>query len=369
MRNERIYLAPPNVGEGEQEEVRKALSGGWVAPVGPSIDKFEEELAKRYVDRAAVALNSGTSALHLALVMSGVKNGDTVLVSSFTFAACANVVLYLGAKPVFIDSERETWNLDPNALSNYLASCDHVPKALIVTHLYGMPAKMKEVMRIAKKYGVIVIEDAAEALGAKLNEGEVGQMGDFGILSFNGNKIITTSGGGALICKKQEKQRAIYLATQANNGRLEYDHHEVGYNYRMSNILAGLGLAQLTQIDLFLMKKKAIFETYQRELNHYFDFLQEPQGFSSNRWLTTCVLKSDNREVMDLIHFLDEQNIETRRLWKPLHLHQAYDEYPFYGNKICEDLFNKGICLPSGTGLTEDEQGYVIETVSTWFQS
>jgi len=369
VNNQRIYLSPPNVGEEEQKKVQQTLASGWVAPAGPSIDEFEGNLARRYENREVVALNSGTSALHLALIMSGVERGDHVLVSSFTFAACANVVCYQGAIPVFIDSESDTWNLDPELLSGYLANCDQVPKALIVTHLYGMPAKIDEIARVSEAYNITVIEDAAEALGAKANQKEVGQMGDYGVLSFNGNKIITTSGGGALICKSGEKRRAIHLATQANDGWLEYDHKEVGYNYRMSNVLAGLGIAQLNKLQSFLDKKRRVFDRYQSELNEYFDFLVEPSGFFSNRWLTTCTLKDEGRDVVDLIRFLDGRNIETRRLWKPLHLHQAYRDYPFHGSGACEKIFNKGICLPSGSGLSDDQQNYVIDCVKSWLQS
>ncbi len=369
MKNQRIYLSPPNVSEEEQKKVQQTLASGWVAPAGPSIDEFEENLARRYESREVVTLNSGTSALHLALIMSGVERGDHVLVSSFTFAACANVVCYQGAIPIFIDSEGDTWNLDSKILSDYLADCDQLPKAIIVTHLFGMPAKMDEIVKVAKAYNVIVIEDAAEALGAKINEKDIGQIGDFGILSFNGNKIITTSGGGSLICTIEEKSRAIHLATQANSGKNEYDHHEVGYNYRMSNVLAGLGIAQLNRLESFVDKKRQIFDRYKGELNDYFDFLEEPTDFFSNRWLTTCTLKEERREIMALIQFLDKQNIETRRVWKPLHLHQAYRDFSFHGNGVCEEIFNKGICLPSGTGLINDQQEYVIKSIKTWFQS
>lgn len=369
MKNQRIYLSPPNVGEEEQKKVQQTLASGWVAPTGPSIDEFEENLARRYESREVVALNSGTSALHLALIMSGVEHGDHVLVSSFTFAACANVVRYQGAIPVFIDSENDTWNLDPEILFNYLTNCDQLPKAIIVTHLFGMPARTDEIIKIAKAHNVTVIEDAAEALGAKINEKDIGQIGDYGILSFNGNKIITTSGGGALICAREEKSRAIHLATQANSGKLEYDHHEVGYNYRMSNVLAGLGIAQLKRLESFVAKKRQIFDWYRSELNDHFDFLEEPTDFFSSRWLTTCTQKEERRGIMALIKFLDKRNIEARRVWKPLHIHQAYSDFSFHGKGVCEEIFNKGICLPSGTGLTNDQQEYVIDSVKSWFQS
>ena len=366
MNNQRIYLSPPNISSDEKESVVSVLDSGWVAPVGPKLDTFEAALSHRFGGRSVVALNSGTSALHLALILAGVTDGDTVLVSSFTFAACANVVLYERAVPVFLDSEEQTWNVDPEVLDSYLRSSYTVPKALIVTHLYGMPAQMEKIKSLCDHYGISVIEDAAEALGSKVNGMQVGSFTDFGIVSFNGNKIVTTSGGGALICSEAAKERAIHLATQANSGKYGYDHLEAGFNYRMSNVLAGLGEEQLKRLDEFVARKRTIFRTYASALEEHFYFNEEPVSTTSNRWLTTCLLRNKDLKRQDLILYLEKHNIETRLLWKPLHLHPAYDSAEFVGAGICEDLFQMGICLPSGTGLTSEQQDFVISAIHEW---
>ncbi|WP_436517041.1 DegT/DnrJ/EryC1/StrS family aminotransferase [Ekhidna sp. To15] len=367
MSTKYIYLSPPNITKTELTQVRKVMDSGWLAPVGPAIDEFEEKLQDKFQGKRVLSLNSGTSALHLALILAGVEDGDEVLVSSFTFAACANVVLYERAIPVFIDSDNRSWNLDPEILEKYLSTARKLPKALIITHLYGMPADIQRIVSIAHEYGVKVIEDAAESLGSAYEGKSVGDFGDFGILSFNGNKIITTSGGGALICNQKEWERGKHLATQANSGVFGYDHQEAGYNYRMSNILAGIGLAQLPKLESFIDKKRAIYQRYQDQLSQYFDFLNEPDGSFSNRWLTTVLVKMDGASMDDLISFLDKSGIESRRLWKPLHLHSAYDSSTFVGTGICEKIFEKGICLPSGSGLTNDQQQYVIDQLKSWF--
>lgn len=367
MSNKRIYLAPPNFSNEELDQVDQVITSGWLAPVGPAIDAFEEQLASRYSNKKVLALNSGTAALHLALILAGVEDGDEVLVSSFTFAACANVVLYERAIPVFLDSEEHTWNVDPQILEDYLSNVKKLPKALIVTHLYGMPAEIHQIASIARKYGVKVIEDAAEALGAQTNGIDVGGIGDFGVLSFNGNKIITTTAGGALICNEEGWERGKHLSTQANSGKYGYDHSEAGYNYRMSNVLAGIGLGQLSKLDTFVEQKRIIFQKYKERLSQHLDFLEEPAYCFSNRWLTTACLKDENRSVEALIQHLDDHSIEARRLWKPLHMHQAYLNSSFIGTGICEALFDKGICLPSGTGLTDDLQADVISRVIDWF--
>lgn len=366
MSKNRIYLSPPNIAGNELSILEEILDSGWVAPVGKAIDDFENQLAKKYEGRSIVAVNSGTSALHLAMILSSVGRGDDVLVSSFTFAACANVILYQGANPIFIDSEADTWNMDPDLVEGYLKSAKRIPKAVIVTHLYGMPAQIDQICDTAKEYGVKVIEDAAEALGTTINYKNVGCFGDFGVISFNGNKIITTSAGGILICDHHNRDKAIHLATQANSGRFGYDHREIGYNYRMSNVLAGLGLGQLEHLEDFIARKRAIYESYFQSLNDEFEFLGEPAGCFSNRWLSTTILKDPNRKVEDLIRYLDKEGIETRRLWKPLHLHGAYSNYNFVGSGVAENLFERGICLPSGTGLSKDDQNYVIDRIRKW---
>ncbi|MEO9485170.1 MAG: aminotransferase class I/II-fold pyridoxal phosphate-dependent enzyme [Ekhidna sp.] len=366
MNQQRIYLSPPDFSKSELNEVSKVFESGWIAPVGPAIDAFEAKLAEKYNDKSVLALNSGTSALHLALILAGVGDGDEVLVSSFTFAACANTVLYERAIPIFLDSDDVSWNLDPDVLLNYLSNAEVIPKALIVTHLYGMPADMKRIAGISKEYGIKIIEDAAESLGAMDDGVHVGGIGDYGIISFNGNKIITTSGGGALICSSEDWERGKHLATQANSGSFGYDHKEAGYNYRMSNVLAGIGLAQLTKLDSFVKRKRMIFEMYEDQLSGYFDFLQEPASMFSNRWLTTALLKEEGREIDELVVYLNGHEIESRRLWKPLHLHEAYHASVFIGEGVCEQIYRRGICLPSGCGLTVDQQQFVIDKIKDW---
>lgn len=366
MNKQRIYLSPPRLSDDELAKVMSVLDSGWVAPVGPAIDEFEARLGNNYPAKAVLALNSGTSALHLALILAGVVDGDEVLVSSFTFGACANVILYERAVPIFLDSEELSWNLDPDILEAYLASAQKLPKALIVTHLYGMPAQIERIVSIARKYDVKIIEDAAEALGSAINGQYLGCFGDYGIVSFNGNKIITTSAGGALICPKEDWDRGKHLATQANSGKFGYDHKEAGYNYRMSNVLAGIGLAQLSKLETFIKCKRSIHERYKNQLDKFFDFLEEPHNCFSNRWLTTALIKDKKKRIEDLIEYLDQKNIETRRVWKPLHLHEAYSEASFIGEGICERIFEKGICLPSGSGLSKDQQIFVINEIKSW---
>ncbi|WP_425391922.1 aminotransferase class I/II-fold pyridoxal phosphate-dependent enzyme [Ekhidna sp.] len=365
MNNKRIYLSPPNVDQEELDHITAALESGWVAPAGPLIDQFESNLSSM-LGREALALNSGTSALHLALILSGVRDRDRVLIGSHTFAACANVVLYERAVPVFLDSERETWNLDPATLEAYLENTDEKPKALIVTHIYGMPAQIEKICEIAKDYDVKVIEDAAESLGATVNRRQVGTFGDFGVLSFNGNKIITTSAGGALICSKEDKVRGMHLATQANSDQFGYDHKEAGYNYRMSNVLAAIGVSQLKKLESYIAVKRIIYKRYKAELNNHFHFPNEPMNHQSNRWLSTALTLDSSKDMQSLCSCLDENNIEARRFWKPLHMHDAYASAEFVGKGVCERLYESGICLPSGTGMTEQEQLYVIEKVKDW---
>ncbi len=367
---ERIYLSPPNIGNTEKELTMSALESGWVAPVGPSLDAFEEQLEKYFRGKSIALVNSGTSALHLALILAGVGDGDEVLLGSFTFAACANVVLYERAIPVFLDSEDQTWNLDPEILRAYLKKRSIIPKAVIVTHLYGMPAKIQEIKSICDEYGIYLIEDAAEALGSLVDDQPVGGFGNFGIISFNGNKIITTSGGGALVSKNEsDKERAIHLATQANSGIQEYNHLEAGYNYRLSNVLAGLGIAQFGRLDEFVQKKRAIFEIYREQLDDYLLFNKASSKAYTNRWLTAVILKDRNLDPRKLIDYLDDKNIESRLLWKPLHMHSAYDSAQFVGSGICEELFQSGICLPSGTGLTKEQQELVIAAILSWMEN
>jgi len=362
---ERIYLSPPNVDHEEEIALVSALQSGWVAPVGPHLDQFEEVLSAYYQGKKVLLLNSGTSALHLSLVLSGVGEGDLVLSSSMTFAACANVIAYQKAISVFIDSEQDTWNMDPKVLEDYLKSATTKPKAILVTHLYGAPARIAQLKNLSEKYGITLIEDAAESLGAFHHGKPVGTFGTFGIISFNGNKTITTSGGGALICDDEHYVKGLHLATQANQGNGEYLHDQVGYNYRMSNILASLGQSQFEKLKLFLKRKKEIFERYQTELSNHMDFPEEVKENQSSYWLTTAILKPG--KVRDLIQWLERNDIESRRLWKPLHLQEAFYNYEFVGEGVCEKLFHSGICLPSGSGLTYEQQSFVIHSIMEYF--
>jgi len=356
------------MGGGEQKFVKEAFETNWVAPLGPNVTGFETDL-QNYLDGdvSVAALSSGTSALHLALIMVGVSSGDEVICQSMTFSASANPIAYCGALPVFVDSEKQTWNMCPIALEEAIA--DRImkgkkPKAIIVVHLYGMPAKMDEIMAVAKKYDIAVVEDAAEALGSSYKGKACGTFGTFGILSFNGNKIITTSGGGALVCHSQEdKDKAIFLSTQARDNAPHYQHSHIGYNYRMSNIVAGIGRGQMEVLDKHIDYRRSNFAYYKQELNDIdgIYFLEEPIGYHSNRWLT-CILiepnKSISREHIRLA--LEKENIESRPLWKPMHLQPVFQSSQCYGADISSNLFENGLCLPSGSNLTKVDLDRVI---------
>ena len=368
MSDYKYFLSKPHIDVADLESVRKTMEDGWIAPVGPELNEFENKLEEHFPNKRVLATNSGTSALHLALCLSGVGEGDDVLVGSFTFAAAANVVRYQNANPIFIDSEPKSWNTDPNILDQYLKQCSKIPKALIVTHLYGMPADLNSILKVCNHYGVSVIEDAAEALGSKYHDQYLGGFGDFGIVSFNGNKIITTSGGGALISDSDNYVKAKHLATQANRGTHGYDHDQVGFNYRLSNVLAGLGLSQLSKLDDFVNRKQEIFRIYKSTLfNKFFSFQDDLANCSSNRWLTTPLLDEsilNQITTIDLVKHLDEVGIESRLLWKPLHLHKAYRSHPYVGTQVAETIFNRGFCLPSGVGLTNDELKLIANEVN-----
>lgn len=357
----------------EQFYIKEAFEANWVAPLGPNVNGFENEL-EAYLgrDMNVAALASGTSALHLGLILLGVKNGDEVICQSKTFSASANPITYLGAIPIFVDSEKDTWNLCPEQLE--LAVKDRIskgkkPKAIIAVHLYGMPYKVDEIREVADKYEIPILEDSAESLGSTYKGVKCGTFGDIAILSFNGNKIITTSGGGALVTNsKAVKDKAVFLSTQARDNAPHYQHSEIGYNYRMSNIVAGIGRGQMTILDNHVK---------QRRLNHMFymnafdgieeiRFLEEPSQMYSNRWLTTIQLPSYSiRE--GLREFLLKDNIESRPLWKPMHLQPIFKDSPAFINGISEDLFKKGLCLPSGSNLTEDDLNRVILGIKTYF--
>ncbi|MCF6182641.1 aminotransferase class I/II-fold pyridoxal phosphate-dependent enzyme [Lutibacter sp.] len=373
--NKKIWLSSPHMGGTEQKYVQEAFDTNWVAPLGPNVNEFEKAI-QNYIgqNKFVAALSSGTAALHLALVLAGVKQNDEVLCQSFTFSASANPIVYQGAKPIFIDSEKETWNMCPFALEDAIKnslSKGKKPKAIIVVHLYGMPAKMDEIKRIANLYNIVLIEDAAEALGSSYKGQKCGTFGDFGILSFNGNKIITTSGGGALICNDSEtKQKAIFLATQARDNAPHYQHSKIGYNYRMSNIVAGIGRGQMEVLDIRVNQRRAMHQFYTEIFKNRADIvvLEEPSSnFSSNFWLTTILLKSfEQRENLRL--YLEKQNIESRPLWKPMHLQPVFEKYQYFGTGISEELFSRGLCLPSGSNLNNQDKKRISENLLNFLE-
>jgi dTDP-4-amino-4,6-dideoxygalactose transaminase len=377
MNKEKIWLSSPHMGGKEQEFVKEAFDTNWVAPLGPNVDGFEKDLEQFTGAKHAAALSSGTSAIHLALVMLGVKAGDYVLCQSFTFSASANPIAYQGAIPVFIDSEKDTWNMSPEYLEQAiieLMAKGQKPKAMIPVHLYGVPAKMEEIMALAAKFDIPVIEDAAEALGSTLNGKACGTFGHLGVLSFNGNKIITTSGGGALISDDEAMiKQSRFLATQARDNAPHYQHSHIGYNYRMSNITAGIGRGQMLVLNDRVAQRRKNFEFYKNALDGYagISFLEElPRAFA-NRWLT-CILVDPTltggitRE--DIRIALEKENIECRPLWKPMHLQPVFEDAPFYGDGTSEKLFENGLCLPSGSNLTQEDLDRVFEAIKRIFK-
>lgn len=368
----KIWLSPPHMSGEEMKYIHEAFDTNWIAPTGPNVDKFEQELAQYTGSKYAAALSSGTAAIHLALIILGVKQGDIVLCSSFTFSASVNPIIYCNANPILIDCEDDSWNLDPTLLEKSILDCLNKgvkPKALIVTHLYGMPAKMDEIIGITKKYDIPVIEDAAEALGSTYKGQHVGTFGDIGILSFNGNKIITTSGGGAMISNDKKKiQRAKFLSTQARDDAPHYQHSEIGFNYRMSNIVAGIGRGQLEVMKDRVVARRGLNEFYRKYLSDItgLSFQTEHKDQKSNFWLTTILLdpkltRGETRE--DLRIALEKENIETRPLWKPMHLQPVFKNYQAYTNGSSERLFEIGLCLPSGTNMPESDKYRIIDLI------
>ncbi|WP_233861463.1 DegT/DnrJ/EryC1/StrS family aminotransferase [Tenacibaculum piscium] len=371
---DKIWLSSPHMGGSEQKYVQEAFDTNWIAPLGPNVNGFEKDLENYIGENSNVAcLVSGTSAIHLALILSEVGLNDEVICQSMTFSASANPIKYQGANPVFIDSEKDTWNMCPVALEEAIEkgmSKGKKPKAIIVVHLYGMPAKMDEILAVSKKYGISLIEDAAEALGATYKGQKCGTFGDFGILSFNGNKIITTSGGGALVCKSEKnKQKAIFLATQARDDAPHYQHSEVGYNYRMSNVVAGIGRGQMEVLDKHIGYRRANNEFYQdlfKNIEGITVFKEPTKDYYSNHWLSAIIVDQTitgfSRE--DLRLSLLEDNIESRPLWKPMHLQPVFENTDYYGTDVSEKLFNNGLCLPSGSNLTADDRSRIKESVA-----
>ncbi|MFH0736053.1 MAG: aminotransferase class I/II-fold pyridoxal phosphate-dependent enzyme [bacterium] len=374
--NKKIWLSSPHMCGEEIKFVNLAFETNWIAPLGANVDGFENDLSAYTGVKNVVALSSGTSAIHLALIILGVKAGDEVVCQSFTFSASANPIVYQGALPIFIDSEKDTWNMDPALLEDCIKDrikLGKKPKAIIFVHLYGMPAKIKEIKEIADRYEIHLIEDAAEALGSRYNNLPVGGFGEIGILSFNGNKIITTSGGGAFLSgNKEYVKKAKFLATQARDNAPHYQHSHIGYNYRLSNICAGVGRGQMTVIDERVQKRRAIFEFYKKAFEEISEitFVNEPEGHFSNRWLTTILVDSSKTNSVtreDVRVFLEKEDIETRPLWKPMHLQPIFSGCPLYANGTSENLFINGLCLPSGSNLETNEIERVANLIKGLF--
>ena len=375
MDKPKIYLSSPHMGQEELENVKDAFATNWIAPAGPYIQQFEADLAEYCGTAGAAVVQSGTAAIHLALRLLDIQANDKVICQSLTFVGSSNPILYEKAQPIFVDSEEETWNLCPVALEEAIKACKKegtLPKAIIVVHLYGMPAKMKEIMAIAQRYGIPVIEDAAEALGSFIDGQACGSFGDFGVLSFNGNKIITTSGGGALLSNDTKAlEKARFLATQAKDHAPHYQHSEMGYNYRMSNIAAAIGVGQLKVLNERVTARRANHEFYMDLLDAVpgISFLPEPKGYSSNRWLS-CVLidaEKTGRTAEEVRLHLEQDNIESRPLWKPMHLQPLFESAPYYGQKVAATLFDIGLCLPSGSNLTVGEKERIASQLKTVF--
>ena len=376
MEKNRILLSLAHMGGTEQKWVNEAFRDNWIVPLGPNVDEFEHRLESYLDTENVVALSAGTAALHLGLVMLGVEAGDEVICQSFTFAASSNPIKYQGATPVFVDSEPDTWNMCPKALEEAITDRKKVtgkyPKAIIPVHLYGMPAKMAEIIEIANKYNIPILEDAAEALGSEYKGKKCGTLGQYGALSFNGNKIITTSGGGALICPDKESgKRVTFYATQAREDRPYYYHEVIGYNYRLSNVSAGIGCGQMDVLANHVARRKQIHKLYLEGLRDIpsIKVLDNPnEDYNSNFWLTTILINPDcNIKPDDIRLTLNKENIETRLLWRPMHMQPVYSGMPYYGGNICEQLFEQGLCLPSGSSLSDEDIYRVITAIHNIF--
>ena len=374
MTSSKIWLSSPHMGVAEERLVHEAFRTNWIAPLGPHVDAFEAELASVTHMGHAAALSSGTAAIHLALITLGVERGDWVLCQSFTFAGTVNPVAYLGAIPVMIDSEADSWNMDPGALREAILTAlgrGITPKAIMPVHLYGMPAKMAEIMAIGREFGIPVMEDAAEALGSSIDGEPCGSFGDLTALSFNGNKIITTSGGGALLSNRADWiTQARFLATQARDPAPHYEHSQIGYNYRLSNVLAAIGRGQLQVLPDRVAARRANFDRYREFfLDHDgISLLDEPAaGIFSNRWLTTILIDPARTDGLTCETFrlaLLDANIEARPLWKPMHLQPVFKSAPYFGDGLSEKLFGQGLCLPSGSNLTDEEFERIVDVIA-----
>jgi len=362
--HKRIFLSAPHMSGNELKYIEKVFESNYIAPLGEYVNKFEESIKSYTGTSNALAVSSGTAALHLALRVLGIGQGDDVLASTFTFIGSVNAILYQGANPVFVDSDDASWNLSPKLLKEYLESCDNKPKALIVTHLYGMNADIEEIAKICKAHGIYLIEDAAESLGATFNGKHTGTFGDFGIYSFNGNKILTTSGGGMLVTPNQEwRDKALFYATQAKEPFLHYEHTEYGYNYRMSNVLAAIGVAQMEVIEERVAKKRQIFEWYRECLEDIdeIDFMPELPNSRGNRWLTALTFQKS--DYMRIVEALEEINVESRPLWKPMHMQPLFKDAKAITNGTSEQLFAKGLCVASSTIMEKSDVKHICQTI------
>lgn len=378
--SERIYLASPHMSEQgyEQQYVKEAFETNWVAPLGPNVTNFEKELSQYVGVKSASALSSGTAAIHLGLKALGVGEGDVVFCSTLTFSASCNPILYLGATPVFIDSDARTWNMCPKALKLAFEEAEknnQLPKAVVVVHLYGQSADLDPILELCQKYGVPILEDAAESLGATYKGRMSGTMGDIGIYSFNGNKIITTSGGGMLVSNNEAyTKKATFWATQSRENERHYEHKELGYNYRMSNVVAGIGRGQLKVLNDRIQKKKEIYEIYKEAFKDIeaIEMMNICEFGESNYWLSVMTLKEMSKvKPLDIMLTLEKENIESRPVWKPMHLQPVFKQYPFFiaseETSVSEDYFNRGICLPSDTKMTNEQQEKIIELIRRLF--
>jgi len=378
MADKRVFLSLPQLSGHEQKYVHSALNDNWITSGGPNVTDFENDLEAYHNNEVFVAaLNSGTSAIHLALILLKVKAGDEVICQSMTFSASANPILYQGATPVFVDSETETWNICPEILEIAIKSRiskGKKPKAIIAVHLYGIPYKIDEIHAIAQKYAIPVIEDSAEALGSQYKGKKCGTFGTFGIFSFNGNKIITTSSGGALVANSNKlKEKAIFYATQSKDDEVHYQHSEIGYNYRMSNICAGIGIGQMKILDENIQRKRENHKFYKnifKKIENVNLFEAPDEDYCPNYWLNTIIINPNlrnnrNRESLRLA--LEAENIESRPLWKPMHLQPVFQKYPYYGNNIAEELFNKGLCLPSSVNLETNDKSRIKRVIIDFF--
>ena len=367
----KIYLSPPHMSGKELDYIKEAFEQNWIAPIGPQLNKFEEEVAKYTKSKYAIAVSSGTAGLHLALRAVGVEEGDFVLCSSLTFIGTVNPIIYCGANPILIDSEEDSWNMDPILLEKAILESTQIngkkPKAIIPVHMFGIPCDMESIKKLSDEYDIPIIEDAAESLGSTYDNEHTGTIGSIGVYSFNGNKLLTTSGGGVIVTNDKDKADYMrFLSTQAKDPFPYYHHTDIGYNYRMSNIVAAIGIGQMEVLESHIKRTREIHNTYKKELEGlFYSFLEERESDRSNMWLTCALMTSD---PTDLINYLNEKNIEARRIWKPMHQQPVLKRYQKYINGNSDILFSQGICLPSGSSMTDDDLDRVIKEIKTFFK-